>query len=81
MVLQEDTFACTMHILPAFVSGTRTTMFVKDLDTDTRGDSLRSGGLRILKRLRDAFIRRADEVDRIVAHMAESPTPSSSAAT
>ena len=49
--------------------------FMKDLDTDTRSDSLRSGGLRILKRLRDAFIRRAGEVDRIVAHMAGSPHP------
>ena len=49
--------------------------FMKALDTDTRRDSLKSGGTRILKRLRDAFIRRADEVDQIVAHMASSPHP------
>ena len=75
MVLQEDTFRVYNAHLASIRFGDADYRFVKDLDTDTRGDSLRSGGLRILKRLRDAFIRRADEVDRIVAHMAESPHP------
>ena len=75
VVLQEDTFRVYNAHLASIRFGDADYRFVKDLDTDTRGDSLRSGGLRILKRLRDAFIRRADEVDHIVAHMAESPHP------
>jgi endonuclease/exonuclease/phosphatase (EEP) superfamily protein YafD len=45
------------------------------LDTDTRTDSIKSGGERILKRLRRGFRLRVDEVQRIAAHMRQSPYP------
>lgn len=75
VALTNDTVRVYNAHLASIRFGDADYRFVKDLDTDTRGDSLRSGGARILKRLRDAFIRRADEVDRIVEHMAHSPHP------
>ncbi len=49
--------------------------FIGSLDTDTPSDTLKSGGLRILKRLKAGVLRRVGEVDRIVEHMAASPHP------
>ena len=49
--------------------------FIQQLDTDTHTDSLKSGGGRILKRLRRGFRLRVDEVQRIADHMRQSPYP------
>ncbi|QQR86300.1 MAG: endonuclease/exonuclease/phosphatase family protein [Flavobacteriales bacterium] len=49
--------------------------FMRDLDDGVEGDSLRRGGERIIGRLKNAFIRRAAQVERIHAHMMECPHP------
>lgn len=49
--------------------------FLEQLDTDTDRDTLKRGGLRILKLLRRGMRQRAGEVERIAAHMRESPHP------
>lgn len=49
--------------------------FLEQLDTGTDGDTLKEGGLRILKLLRRGMRQRAGEVERIAAHMRDSPHP------
>ncbi len=49
--------------------------FMKELAPATDSDSLTRGGRRIVGRLKDAFIRRADEVRLIAGHMASCPHP------
>lgn len=49
--------------------------FLERLDTDTDRDTLKEGSLRILKLLRRGMRQRAGEVERIAAHMQESPHP------
>ena len=49
--------------------------FMRDLDDGMEGDSLRSGGARIVSRLKNAFIRRAGQVELIRDHMRHSPHP------
>ncbi len=73
--VKDDTLRVYNAHLASIRFGDADYRWMKDLDTDTRRDSLKSGSTRIVKRLRDAFIRRADEVERIVAHMRESPHP------
>lgn len=43
--------------------------FMEGLEPGMQGDSIASGGRRILGRLKNAFVRRAAEVQRITAHM------------
>lgn len=47
--------------------------FLEALEQERRADSIRLGGMRILRRLRLGALRRAEEAGRIVAHMAGSP--------
>lgn len=49
--------------------------FMKELDTGTDRDSLATGAGRIMGRLKNAFIRRANEVQAIADHMRTSPHP------
>ena len=49
--------------------------FIHQLDAGMAGDSLASGGRRIIGRLRSAFIRRAQEVEHITGHMQACPHP------
>jgi len=49
--------------------------FIAELDTDTKGEALRDGGLRILRLLRRGLRLRAGEVERIAEHVRQSPHP------
>ncbi|MBL7963282.1 MAG: endonuclease/exonuclease/phosphatase family protein [Flavobacteriales bacterium] len=49
--------------------------FMQSLDRSVPRDSLKQAGKRILQRLRNGFIRRAPEVERIATHMRQSPHP------
>lgn len=49
--------------------------FIESLDGETQGDSLRSGGLRILKLLRKGIRQRATEVGLLAEHIRQSPHP------
>ncbi|MBP6697527.1 MAG: endonuclease/exonuclease/phosphatase family protein [Flavobacteriales bacterium] len=75
ILVRQDTIRVYNAHLASIRFGDRDYRFMKDLDTDTHSDSLRRGGLRIMNLLRNAFIRRADEVRMIKAHMARSPHP------
>ncbi|MEZ4806991.1 MAG: endonuclease/exonuclease/phosphatase family protein [Flavobacteriales bacterium] len=75
IVIGRDTIRVYNAHLASYHFGDADYKFIEGLDTGTRSDSIRSGGARILKRLRRGFILRADEVQRIAAHMRESPHP------
>lgn len=49
--------------------------FMKEVVNGEGTDSIGSAGSRIMDRLKNAFIRRAQEVERITAHMHTSPYP------
>ncbi|MCB0773360.1 MAG: endonuclease/exonuclease/phosphatase family protein [Flavobacteriales bacterium] len=49
--------------------------FMRDLGPGKGDSSFSAAGGRILGRLKDAFIRRSAEVDKMVAHMRKSPWP------
>ena len=71
----SDTLRVYNAHLASYHFGDADYKFIADLDTDTRSDSLKSGGWRILMRLKDGAEHRADEVEAIAAHMATSPHP------
>lgn len=71
----EDTLRVYNAHLASIRFGDEDYRFMQELNTDTDGETIKRGGRRIIARLRDAFLRRADEVKRIKAHMAESPHP------
>jgi endonuclease/exonuclease/phosphatase family metal-dependent hydrolase len=75
IALDNDTIRVYNAHLASYHFGGDDYRFIDSLDTDTRSEELKRGGLRILKLLRRGFRLRADEVERIVAHMAESPHP------
>lgn len=75
IALPEDTIRVYNAHLASYHFGDADYKFIKQLDTDTDTDTLKRGGLRILKRLRRGFRLRADEVRRITDHMRESPHP------
>lgn len=49
--------------------------FMEELDDEKSTEPLTTGGVRILGRLRDAFKKRSDQIDQILAHMEGSPHP------
>ncbi|MEO8067213.1 MAG: endonuclease/exonuclease/phosphatase family protein [Flavobacteriales bacterium] len=49
--------------------------FIRDLDEGMESDSLRTGGARIVGRLKNAFIRRAGQVELMREHMRRCPHP------
>lgn len=71
----EDTIRVYNAHLASYHFGDDDYKFIEALDTDTKGDDLKRGGLRILKRLRRGFRLRATEVERIAEHMSTSPHP------
>jgi endonuclease/exonuclease/phosphatase family metal-dependent hydrolase len=75
ILIHGDTVRVYNAHLASYHFGDEDYRFLEALDTDTRSDSLRSGGKRILKRLRRGVILRASEVERIADHMAHSPHP------
>lgn len=72
---KNDTIRVYNAHLASYHFGDEDYKFIERLDTDTDSDSIRTGGLRILKRLHRGFDLRSDEVERIAAHMAKSPYP------
>jgi len=75
IALRGDTVRVYNAHLASYHFGDADYKFIQDLDTDTHTDSLKTGGERILKRLRRGFRLRADEVERIADHMRQSPHP------
>jgi endonuclease/exonuclease/phosphatase family metal-dependent hydrolase len=75
IALEQDTIRVYNAHLASYHFGDEDYKFIQELDTDVNTDTLKSGGLRILKRLRRGFRLRADEVQRIVDHMQDSPHP------
>lgn len=75
IALKDDTIRVYNAHLASYHFGDADYKFIKALDTDTHTDSLKTGGERILRRLRRGFRLRADEVHRIVEHMRQSPHP------
>ncbi len=75
VVIGTDTVRVYNGHLASIRFGDADYRFMQDLDADMRGDSLARGGRRILGRLKRAFVRRAVEVERIVAHMRTAPHP------
>lgn len=75
IALPDDTIRVYNAHLASYHFGDADYRFLKALDTDTRTDTLKQGSQRILKLLLRGFRLRADEVQRIADHMAESPHP------
>jgi endonuclease/exonuclease/phosphatase family metal-dependent hydrolase len=73
--LGSDTVRVYNAHLASYHFGGAEHRFLEQLDTDTDGDTLKEGSLRILKLLRRGMRQRASEVERIAAHMHESPHP------
>ncbi len=73
--LADDTVRVYNAHLASYHFGGAEHRFLEQLDTDTDSDTLKQGGLRILKLLRRGMRQRAGEVDRIAAHIRESPHP------
>ena len=73
--LADDTVRVYNAHLASYHFGGAEHRFLEQLDTDTDSDTLKRGGLRILKLLRRGMRQRAGEVDRIAAHIRESPHP------
>jgi len=49
--------------------------FIRSLETGAGRDSITTAGTRILRRMKNAFLRRSTEVAAIIAHMRTSPWP------
>jgi endonuclease/exonuclease/phosphatase family metal-dependent hydrolase len=75
ILLGRDTLRVYNAHLASIRFGDEDYRFVEELNTDTDRRALQRGGARIVRRLRDAFQRRREEVARIKAHMANSPHP------
>lgn len=75
IAVDGDTIRVYNAHLASYHFGNDDYAFLGSLDTDTPSDTLKSGGLRILKRLKAGVLRRVGEVDRIVEHMTTSPHP------
>lgn len=75
IAVDGDTIRVYNAHLASYHFGNDDYAFLGSLDTDTPSDTLKRGGLRILKRLRAGVMRRVGEVDRIVEHMTTSPHP------
>lgn len=75
VVVGADTARIYTAHLASLRFGDQDYRFMREIEQGGGRDSLRSAGPRIVGRLRDAFIRRAAEVAKITAHMADCPYP------
>jgi endonuclease/exonuclease/phosphatase family metal-dependent hydrolase len=75
IAIRGDTIRVYNAHLASYHFGDEDYRFLEGLDTGTRSDSIRSGGKRILKRLRRGVQLRASEVESIADHIANSPYP------
>jgi endonuclease/exonuclease/phosphatase family metal-dependent hydrolase len=75
VVLPDDTVRVYNAHLASYHFGNADYKFIESLDGDTQSDSLRSGGMRILKRLRKGVRQRAEEARILAEHLRQSPHP------
>ena len=72
IAIGKDTIRVYNAHLASYHFGDDEHQFLKDLEEGTDTENIKRGGLRILKLLRKGLRSRADEVEQIAAHMAES---------
>ncbi len=75
IAIGSDTIRVYNAHLASYHFGDDDHKFIETLDGDTDRETLKRGGLRILKLLRRGLRLRAEEVEQIAAHMATSPHP------
>ena len=75
IAVKKDTLRVYNAHLASYHFGDADYKFIADLDGDTKADSLKSGGWRILMRVKEGAIHRAEEVKAIAEHMQTSPHP------
>jgi endonuclease/exonuclease/phosphatase family metal-dependent hydrolase len=76
MVVHGDTIRVYNAHMASYHFGDADYKFLEQLENNsTTSDSIRTGGVRILKRLRRAMRLRAGEVEKIADHIAHSPYP------
>jgi len=75
IAIGSDTIRVYNAHLASYHFGDDDHKFIEALDGDTDSETLRRGGVRILKLLRRGLQLRAEEVERIAEHMATSPYP------
>ncbi|MBK8497917.1 MAG: endonuclease/exonuclease/phosphatase family protein [Flavobacteriales bacterium] len=75
IAIGDDTIRVYNAHLSSYHFGDEDYRFIAELDADTQADSLKSGSWRILMRLKEGAIHRADEARLIAAHMAHCPYP------
>ena len=75
IAVDADTIRVYNAHLASYHFGDEDYKFIAALDTDTHTDSITSGGSRILMRLKEGAIHRAEEVEAIATHMRRSPHP------
>ena len=75
LVIRDDTVRVYNAHLASIRFGDQDYRFMEELEPGMKSDSLAQGGLRIIGRLKNAFIRRSSEIQRITAHMRKCPHP------
>ncbi|HEY0975938.1 MAG TPA: endonuclease/exonuclease/phosphatase family protein [Flavobacteriales bacterium] len=75
IVVGEDTLRVYNGHLASLRFGDLDYQFMKNIEDGGGRDSIASAGPRILGRMKNAFIRRATEMETIVRHMRKSPYP------
>lgn len=75
IVIDDDTVRVYNAHLASLRFGDQDYRFMKDIQDGSSTDVLERGGLRIMRRLKSGFIRRASQMEMIAAHMRTSPHP------
>lgn len=75
IALGADTIRVYTAHLASLRFGDNDYQFIRSLEQGAGRDSLATAGTRILRRMKNAFLRRSTEVAAITAHMASSPWP------
>ena len=75
IAMDNDTVRVYNAHLASLRFGDQDYRFLKDVQDGSSTDVLEKGGLRIARRLKSGFIRRAGQMETIAAHMRSSPHP------
>lgn len=75
IAVDDDTIRVYNAHLASLRFGDQDYRFMKDVQDGSSTDVLERGGLRIARRLKSGFIRRAAQMEQIAAHMRTSPHP------
>ncbi len=75
IAMERDTVRVYNAHLASLRFGDQDYRFMKDVQDGSSTDVLEKGGLRIARRLKSGFIRRAGQMETIAAHMRASPHP------